>query len=175
MQNGTAVEWKVLNKDQTRQAQFNAIYEQDGAGLRRVAKLYGQINAQDLEQDIALAIWVALVNFRAESSLRTFAYRIAHNRGISQRQKRTLESLQHEPLDDSNPEDDALMTQKRDRLFSAMERLPIQTQQVVSMALEGLSYAEISDVIGITQTNVGVVIRRGKLRLNQLIGGQTDD
>ena len=164
-----------MSRDLARRAQFEAIYHNDGAGLRRVAKLYGRDNAQDLEQEIALAIWVALASYRGDSSLRTFAYRIAHNRGVSQRQKRSFEPLDEEPVSDANPEQDTAVEQKRRRLLRALDRLPIQTRQVVSLSLEGFTYAEIADVVGITQTNVGVVLRRGKLRLQALIGGQTDE
>ena len=90
---------------------------------------------------------------------------------FSQLRKRSFEVLEDEPSSDSNPEREAVVAEQRNRLLSALGRLPIQTRQVVSLALEGLTYAEISEIVGITQTNVGVVLNRGKLRLNQMLGG----
>ena len=158
-----------LSDDANRREQFEAIYAQDQAGLARVAQLYGKHAADDLAQEIAMAIWVALKRFRGDSSLRTFAYRIAHNRGISYLNKRTFETLDEEPVSPERVEESVLVEQRRLQLLDAMSRLPPQTRQVVALSLEGLTYAEIAEVVGISENNVGVTLNRGKQRLQDLV------
>jgi RNA polymerase sigma-70 factor (ECF subfamily) len=59
--------------------------------------------------------------------------------------------------------------QQGQRLLDAVQRLPVSLRQVVTLALEGLSYAEIGDVLGITETNVGARLTRARQRLRQLL------
>ena len=73
--------------------------EEFGDALWRLTAGYASTEAErkDLHQDILAAIWQALGRFRQESSLRTFVYRIAHNRGVSHRayeRRRTHGSLE---------------------------------------------------------------------------------
>lgn len=148
---------------------FFAIYERDAAGLMRVAKLHGRNDAQDLYQDIALAIWLGLKRFRGDSSLRTFAYRIAHNRGISFRNRRVDEQLEDEPRSEVSVEATVLAQQQHTKLMDAILKLPDQTQKIISLSLEGFTYEEIASVVGVTESNVGVRLNRGKKRLAGLL------
>ena len=64
---------------------FNRIVRAHGESLSRVAWGYvdNAADHDDLMQDVLVAIWLALPRFRAESSERTFVFRIAHNRGCT--------------------------------------------------------------------------------------------
>ena len=53
----TALESEDMSK--RREQQFAEIFDGDGAGIARIANLYGGNDAQDLYQDISLAIWLA--------------------------------------------------------------------------------------------------------------------
>lgn len=140
----------------------------------RVARLYGGQDAADLYQEIALAIWMALKRFRGDSSLRTFAYRIAHNRGISFRARISFEPLDDEPVSAELVEHSVTAEKRKNQLLIAMLELPDQVRQVISLALEGMTYVEIAEIVGITENNVGVVISRGKQRLTTLISEKED-
>ena len=50
-----------------------------------------------------------------------------------------------------------------DRVFEALYR------QVVTLTLEGFGYAEIADVLGITESNVGARLTRARQMLRQLL------
>src|SRR2546427_10516711 len=71
-------------------------HEDAAAAVERVIRDWGDMLARvawgyvdsasdhdDLMQEILLALWRALPRFRGESSERTFALRVAHNRGIT--------------------------------------------------------------------------------------------
>ena len=59
--------------------------------------------------------------------------------------------------------------QQGDRLVGAVRRLPLAYAQVVTLTLEGLSYAEIADVLGISETNVGARLTRARQMLRELL------
>jgi RNA polymerase sigma factor (sigma-70 family) len=123
---------------------------------------------------MALAIWRALPGFRGECSERTFAFRIAHNRGISYlARRRTPAAGADEEIDlpdrRQNPEQALSADEESNRLALAVLRPPIAHRQVVTLALEGLSYAEIADVLGISDSNVGARLSRARQLLRDLL------
>lgn len=153
------------------------LHEHDRA-LRRLAASYERDpgRQQDLVQDIWLAVWQALPRFRGDSSERTFVFRIAHNRAISHidySQRRRAEPLQDDaPFAAPGPDPEhTLSTQQRhERLQAAVLQLPVNLRQVVVLALEGVSHAEIADIVGITENNVAVRLSRARATLARLLG-----
>ena len=52
--------------------------------------------------------------------------------------------------------------QESTRLADAVRRLPLPYRQVVVLLLEGLEYREIAEVLGISESNVGVRLNRAR-------------
>jgi RNA polymerase sigma-70 factor (ECF subfamily) len=170
-----AAEWSALTADEVerRVTQLLATY---GASLSRLAGAYvkDKDDRDDLLQDIVVAIWRALPRFRGECSERTFLFRIAHNRAIAyitRRRHPAIEVTDEIEIEDARPNpEEALSTEQQGRrLLDAVQRLPVNHRQVVTLMLEGLSYAEIADVLGITETNVGARLTRARQMLRKLV------
>jgi RNA polymerase sigma factor (sigma-70 family) len=154
------------------------LLHEHGRALRRLASSYERdpSKQQDLVQDIWLAVWQALPGFRGDCAERTFVFRIAHNRAVSHidySQRRRAE-----PLDDdariaapeSNPEQALSEQQRYERLHAAVRDLPLAMRQVVVLTLEGLSNADVADIIGITENNVAVRLTRARAALTRVLG-----
>jgi RNA polymerase sigma-70 factor (ECF subfamily) len=154
---------------------YHQLLGRNGAALLRLSASYTATlsDRDDLFQDIALAIWKSLPQFRGESSERTFIFRIAHNRAItfvSQRRPLTAPYDQIEVPDPRpNPEGGFAREQQESRLFDAIHQLPIDYRQVITLTLEGMSYSEIADVLGIGESNVGVRLNRAKQMLREML------
>jgi len=151
---------------------FQQLIEDCGGGIARLAGSYvrNQAEREDLVQEIWLAIWRALPGFRGDSSLRTFIYRIAHNRSVTQltRRRDSEDSDVLETVADERPGPEAQLVHSRDaeRLMHAVSLLPLGMRQVLTLRFEGLSYSEISEVLGISESNVAVRLNRARERLN---------
>jgi RNA polymerase sigma-70 factor, ECF subfamily len=155
--------------------QFERIMHEYGHALSRLCFGYEKVASarEELMQEIALAIWQALPHFRGECSERTFVYRIAHNCSITHicRRRPVHESLDElpvfsEPADPRpHPEEQLAKAHQRDRLRSAIQRLPLVYRQVVMLMLEELSQAEMGEVLGITENNVAVRLNRARKAL----------
>lgn len=157
---------------------FAALMKAEGAALTRLAASYarGSDDRDDLFQDIAVAIWQALPRFRGECSERTFLFRIAHNRGISHIARRRLpiiESGEDPDLRDERPDPEQSLSaeQQRQRLLNAVLKLPVGYRQVVTLALEGMSYQEIGDILGIAESNAGARLTRARQMLRRSLTG----
>lgn len=161
---------------------FNRVMREYGPAWARLAAGYERHEAarEELAQEIALAVWQALPHFRGECSERTFIYRIAHNRGLTHAYRRqtahqaldelpaSLDPVDPRPL----PEEEVAMTTRRNRLAFAIQRLPLAYRQAVMLMLEDLSHAEISEILGISASNVAVRLNRARAVLKSALGEQ---
>src|SRR6478672_177092 len=131
------------------QQTFDQIAREHHAMIKRIALSYERQAhlAEELVQDVYLAIWRALPSFRGDSSLRTFVARIATNRAVTHvaRAVKSPTSLElHEgiPTPDDNPERQAIALDRGARLASAVRSLPLAYRQPAMLALEGLTPRE---------------------------------
>jgi RNA polymerase sigma factor (sigma-70 family) len=164
--------------------QFERILGEHGAAISRLAYSYEAVAGirEELMQEIALAIWQALPHFRGECSERTFIFRIAHNRGLTHMRRRRAPQLALDDLEeadepvDTRPHPDEQLAQmnQRERLASAVRSLPIAHKQTIVLTLEGLSHAEIGEVLGITENNVAVRLTRARTALKKAMGVSND-
>lgn len=160
--------------------QFGRLLVDNRAALSRLAASYTRSagDRDDLLQEIAMALWRALPSFRGECSERTFVFRIAHNRCITHLSKRRMNvSLDEAEIDVVDPSANAEVAlseeQERQRLLTAIRDLPAIHREVLVLALEGMSYREIADVVGVSESNVGVRLNRARERLKELLEDQT--
>ena len=153
--------------------QFDRLLAANGPALSRLAASYTNTTSDrdDLLQDIAVALWQALRQFRGECSERTFLFRIAHNRAVAhlarhRAQPVAAEEIEiHDPLPD--PEASLANDERVDRLRRAIHRLPVVYRQVITLSLEGFGYGEIADVLGISENNVGARLTRARQMLRE--------
>jgi len=164
---------------QDRQAAFRALLEQYEPALWRLVNSYeaDPSGREDLFQEIALGLWEAIPRFRRESSERTWLYRIAHNIAISAMLSRRRRSQREVPWMDSterpsagDPPDRAiLLDEKRRLMLSAVHQLPGADRQIIVLHLEGLSYQEIEEVSGLSQSAIATRLSRIRDRLSQAV------
>jgi RNA polymerase sigma-70 factor, ECF subfamily len=172
------VEAMTLNRRRAREleALYEEILAEYGPVLGRVAASYEFDPAlrEDLFQEICLAVWKALPRFEGRASLKTFVYRIAHNRGLTHGWRAKggpLPLEEPEGLRDPAPSPEEAMVRRgrRERLAAAILRLPVDWRQVLTLRLEGLSYEEISEITGVTANGAMVRASRARARLRELL------
>jgi RNA polymerase sigma-70 factor (ECF subfamily) len=165
------------------EAQFDRILGEHRAAISRLAFSYESLAGvrEELVQEIALAIWQALPHFRGECSERTFVYRIAHNRGLSHAWKRrpvhqALDDVEEadQPIDPRpHPEEQVASADQKARLMLAIRSLPVAQRQMIVLMLEGLSHAQMAEVLGITENNVAVRLNRARNMLKDALGARS--
>lgn len=157
------------------QLEFEQVLETYGDSLWRLTLMYVQEynRRKDLYQEILIAIWKALPNFEQRSSLKTYVFRIAQNRGITFRNRsaRTdiFSSLNFEPGSENfGPEESLIRNEEQENLKNAVLQLSLPLRQVILLILEGLSNKEVSDILGISENNVAVRLLRAKKNLAEI-------
>ena len=139
------------------------------ARIRRIASGYEADPAlrHELVQDIMLAIWVALSNYRGDASLKTFAAAIAYNRCITHVARRAREARQVElPADLVSaapaPDEIVLRADEMRRLTASIQKLPVPQREAIVLCFEGFSYAESATILGISTNAVMLRCQRAK-------------
>lgn len=116
--------------------------------------------AEDLVQETLVRAFKGLPNFRAESALRTWLFRILAR--LACEPARWQRSMPTESLGDmdvpdhydgNKAEQDAIARELQDRLDEAMERLTHRQRTALHLrAVEGMDYATISGVLNCSAT-----------------------
>jgi RNA polymerase sigma-70 factor (ECF subfamily) len=135
--------------------------------LFKVVRAYTKTDHDDLFQEIIIQVWRSIPSFRQESSVTTWLYRIALNTAIKWTKKEkkytgaeTLENVQHLLQENSIQIDERL-----NWLYEEIYKLDEIDRSVSLLLLEGFSYKEMSAILGISESNVGVKINRIKKQL----------
>lgn len=161
---------------ETLEARFNRLLQVNQPALSRLLAGYARLasDREDLLQEIAIALWRALPGFRGECSERAFLFRIAHNRCMTYIAKRrptiSLDDAGMDPQDPRGYSESAVSQEhERRRLIGAIRQLPLIYREVVVLMLEGMDYREISEVVGISETNVGARLNRARQQLKKAL------
>ncbi|MDR7131794.1 RNA polymerase sigma-70 factor (ECF subfamily) [Algoriphagus sp. 4150] len=128
--------------------------------------------ADDLSQEVFIQVWNHLDGFRYQSSHKTWIYRITVNccLGFLKKSKRGafLRDPSPGPLDQIGEEQEN-SHRILDELYRAMGQLDDLDRLIVTMMLEELPYEEISEVLGVSPSNLRVKIHRVKKKLKKLM------
>lgn len=159
---------------EAREAQYQEVMRTLGPSLLRVGAVYGFKGAdrEEIEQDIAIAIWEALPGWNTSSSLRTYLFRVAHNTSIDRLRRAGRQvhladgdEVENQSAPGSSPESKAMERQTLRHLQRTIETLPLLQRQVVTLAMEDVSTEEISQILGITNNYVHVLVHRARQTL----------
>lgn len=165
---------------------FVRLLEQYEPALRRLASGYAahEADREDLFQEIAVGVWKAIPKFRGDASERTWLYRIAHNIAISSSALLRKRGRKEEPMPEGmdyrssiDGEQEILRSEKRALLVRAIRSLPAIDRQIVLLHLEGLNYAQIEEISGISQSAIGSRLSRLRdgLREQMQTAGRSSD
>jgi len=156
--------------------EFEKVLELYGDSLWRFTLTYEQDynKRKDLYQEILVAVWKALPKFEQKSSIKTYVFRIAHNRGITFRNRSArsdiFSTLTFDPGSENvSPQEEIIKNEEQENLKNAVLQLSPSLRQVLLLILEGLSNKEISDVLGISENNVAVRFLRAKKILSEIL------
>src|SRR5688572_18899081 len=143
--------------------------------IYKVCHLYGTEKEyrEDLFQEIVLQLWRSFPTFKQQSLPSTWMYRVALNTAISvlRREIRKPERVALSLSEFQIPDLPAHGAENENAwlLRQAIAQLSRIEKALVILYLEEKSYAEISEIMGITPSNVGVKLNRIKSKLEKII------
>lgn len=141
-------------------------------------------DAMDVSQEVFIKIYESIDSFRGDSKITTWLYRISVNKSLNylrskKKQKwfTSIDVLFGDENKNIDPEDKELkpgenieLEENKKALYYALRKLTEKQNIAISLNnFEDLSYKEIAEIMNISVTEVGVLINRGKKKLQKLI------
>ena len=139
----------------------------------KVARSFTSTHADtdDLIQEILLRLWTSMDAYRGDAKSSTWIYRVALNRALTWRRgsnRRPAESppdsLRHMAAP-TNAEDQYRLN----LLYQHIRQLSKIDRSLILLSLDGFSYAEMSAIAGISESNVGARLTRARTALSTMI------
>jgi RNA polymerase sigma factor (sigma-70 family) len=136
--------------------------------IHKVCRLYADDadDRQDLFQEILCQSWRSYAGFRADARFSTWLYRVALNTAITYLRKKRrpgeasvgADWVWHETSSDPYAEEVDIM-------YTAINRLSKVDKAITLLYLEDCSYEDMSEIMGMSVSNVGVRLNRIRKRL----------
>ena len=152
---------------------------QDNKGIIfKVCNAYCQHthDREDLAQEIIYNLWKSWQGFNNSYKFSTWMYRIALNVAISAYRKKnkdmptiSLDGNETEIADKTEQHDST--AENSELLQQFINELNTMDRALMLLYMDGKSYAEIADILGITETNTATKINRIKNSLKQKVSG----
>ena len=143
--------------------------------VRLAARVTGDAElAKDIAQDVFIAVFRSLPNFRGESSLRTWIYQITlrtAGRHSARRKKQPATGLGLQ-LDQLHGDESADGAATLAEFAAAFDKLPLEARILLSLvAIEGLSHEEAAAVLGVPLGTVGSRLHNARRKLVAAMSG----
>lgn len=156
----------------TNERDFASLIKQHSRIINKVSYFYAtdKLPFDDLRQEIYVNIWLGLKQFRGDSKISTWIYRVAVNSALMalRSSKPTIEtvSVDFGLLDLSSEIDDA-QKENLQVLHSLINKLEDMEKAIILLWLDEYSYDEIADALGLKRNTVAVKIHRIKDKLSK--------
>jgi RNA polymerase sigma-70 factor, ECF subfamily len=173
----TTVSGDDSGSSQAVQDEVLRLFDESAPSLRRYVSSFRleAESADDVVQDVFLALFRHLCLGRPRSNLRGWLFQVGHNLALKHRHK--AKRLQADSASDptlleqvidpaANPEQRMADSQRRRRLRSVLRAMPERDRQCFHLRAEGLRYRDIAATLGISLGSVAKSMTRAIARLS---------
>ncbi len=158
---------------------FEEWMEAHKAILFKVARAYGATHAdrEDLFQQIALQVWNSVEAFRGEAAVTTWIYQVALNTALAWNRKERKHGWGRQDLEAAT----GLLIAPAGRdprlewIYQRIAELDEVSRSLALLMLDGFSYRDMSQILGLSESNVGVKINRIKATLAARLAKESND
>lgn len=157
------------------QEQFLYLLEKNIGMIIKISRAYAQVrqDREDLINDITFELWKSFKHFKGESKISTWIYRVALNTSMNYKRKNKNGTLLSS-FNDLKEKDIGSWLSNEDNsselevLYRCIDELSEINKAIILLYLDGNSHDEISEIMGISKTNVGTRISRIKEQIRTL-------
>lgn len=166
--------------DRSLEERFARLHEANRGRIGRIASSYAaEADRHDLEQEILLQLWRGLPRFDGRAAQDTWVYRVALNTALTYRRRDQVRRRHRVRASDEHATAEHMTAPAGD---TARELRMLQTflaslapvdRGLLLLYLEDLSYQQIAEVLGLSESLVGVKLHRIKKRFTERFLGST--
>jgi RNA polymerase sigma-70 factor (ECF subfamily) len=149
-----------------------------------VRMVRNQATAEELAQDVFIKAYRNLASFDRRRKFSSWLFKVAHNATIDHLRRRQLDTVPLEPQEDEGPrlaellagperegpESVAMRSELTEQLEAAMAELRPEHREILLLRFrQGLSYAELAEVLDLALGTVKTHLHRARKRLAKLL------
>lgn len=151
--------------------EFLELLENNKKLVFKIANVYGKNDEEfkDLVQEITLQLWKSFPDYNPEFAVSTWIYRIALNVSISFYRKEKSRKKLHQNFEKQAQIfywEEQIFDERFKQLYQFIEQLKAFEKALIVLYLEGKKNAEISEIMGISATNVSTILNRIRNKLS---------
>jgi RNA polymerase sigma factor (sigma-70 family) len=160
-----------MKSDKELNNMFHLILEQHKGILFKVVRTYCRNDGdrQDLIQEIMIQIWKSLNKYNDDFAITTWLYRISLNVAISFYRKSVNRQNSIIPLFEEVTQIQDEISEEKNEQLNLLEKFISELNDfdkaLMLLYLEDKNYTEISEIMGLSVTNVGTKLGRIKVKL----------
>ncbi len=147
--------------------------------LFKVARAYGATHSdrEDLFQEIALQVWHSVEAFRGDAAVSTWIYRVALNTAIAWKRKGRKHERGRQDFEAAAGLliDPPCRDPRLEWIYARIAELDEVNRSLALLMLDGFSYRDMSQILGLSESNVGVKINRIKAALAARLAKEEHD
>ncbi len=131
--------------------------------------------AEDAVQDVMVNMWAKREQWGELNNLAAYCMTAVRNSCLDRLRKRRIVSVQEDSASglsspEKNPQESMMDKEMVQRIRACMELLPANQQQVIRLReMEGFSYNEIAEILGLSLDQVKVNLFRARTTIKKLI------
>lgn len=154
--------------------QFLDTLERNIGIIIKISRFYTKVeqDREDLINDITFELWKSFRSFSGKSSISTWIYRVALNTAMNYNRKKkttklfsSVNEFKCGPLEWLDEQDDP---EQSEILYKCIEELNEMNKAIILLYLDGNSHDDISEITGISKTNVSTRIGRIKEQIRSM-------
>ncbi|MFB5944357.1 RNA polymerase sigma factor [Albibacterium profundi] len=155
-----------------KEALFQELFEKNSERIFHLC--YGYTGSSDLANDLMqetfIKVWQNLDNFRNQSQISTWIYRIAINTCLSHLrvEKKKIADELNEHIIQTVADTVSEKEEQVEQLYKCIAQLEENERIIITMVLDEVPYPEIAEISGISEGNLRVKIHRIKAKLTHL-------
>lgn len=149
------------------------VRDHSGLVYRVALRICGEDEAQDASQEVWVRVWRNIKNFRGGSAFSTWLYKVTVNTCLTSREREArremreyvseLPFLPEPPGGEADPETAALNAERREEIEAALAHVRADHRAALVLRhMEGLSYAEIAEILEIPNGTAKGWVSRGR-------------
>ncbi|WP_439474671.1 RNA polymerase sigma factor [Algoriphagus formosus] len=155
-----------------REDEFIQLIQENQGLIYKITTIYTREREEqeDLYQEIVYQTWKSFDQFKKAAKPSTWLYRVGMNTAITHlnRSKKRVAAVPMEGMEfDLMDETDSQKEEQIRQLYAEIRKLGLLDRGIVFLFLEGKSHEEISEIVGITSSNVGTRLSRIKEKLRK--------
>ena len=151
--------------------EFQRIYQENYTKVIRLCLGYVKGNeflAKDLAQEVFVKVWQSFHDFRHQSHISTWIYRITVNTCLQELRKKKYVDLKRDLEHDDTT--NALENEARfEAMYKCINTLSAENKTIILLELEQVPQMEIAEIIGISHVAVRTRIHRIKEQLSKCV------